>query len=159
MSAIVLQQLFCFMTHNIKHIHRDWFGLPWPTLCLATLTLVLLICHLIYPGVSKYWIFSHFHWHFSWPNTMWIFVTITLGHFPLVLPTLWWYNAEYYNSGLFFPITEIGSSWPFLYNQLTQHQSTFKLPHFHMMDHHPYIWHVIIYNLNWDIILIKINVL
>ena len=125
MTDIVLQQLFCFMTHNIKHI-QGWFGLPWLTLCLATLTLELLyfwfaIWFTMYFAslICFTWVFQSTspYWCFSQPNTMWIFVTITLGHFPLILLTLWCY---------------IQLTWQFL---LTQPQSTFLTTL--LMDHHP----------------------
>ena len=133
-------------THRQGLIYRDWTltdtmlgyldsctsDLPFDLPC----TLHSLI--LLYLGVSKYWIFSHFHWCFSRPNMMWIFVTISSGTFS---PLFYWHFDNAMQSAMtlsyFFPITEIGSSWPYI--MLTQLQSTFKLPHFHMMDHHPYI--------------------
>ena len=141
MTNIVLQQLFCFMTHNINHIYRVdlvnpdrhfalvlgyfWFAI-WLIMYFASL-----ICFTpVFQSTSPYWCFSR-------PNTMWIFVTITLGHFPLILPTLWCY---------------IQLTWQLFANSTTKYIS------YHIIDGSSPIYDMsILYNLN--LIWLRFNVL
>ena len=113
MSAIVLQQLFCFMTRNIKHIHRDWTltntfvlgyfdshtsDLPFDLLCTLLLLFALPGCFKVHhlTGVLADLIQCGF-------LQLWDISPLLYQHFDDTMQSIT-------TLAYFFPITEIGSS-------------------------------------------------